>query len=462
MKVFLPSTTNFPQAPFFSPKHTQTRRTVFSGSNQAIVPGSLLSSRLTQWPSAFAFKKVFEEQNSAYIQGKPLPLSTESLKKIDRLSRALRYLNGNYSTREPKGAARLMVPFPPFTVDLDDGKKVTIIQNGRGTVSNVYEFILGGKKYALKMYKDPERLDTHGSYSEIGAFTYLLNKPVKGIPELFFANPKEGWLLTSWYDEKSADKGKRTGLDLFTFLKHESMEHTNTGNENVGFSNFVYDLGGIHPVASSKLTSFLDFQKLLSSGHDKKAMNAGYRIPEIPDKAERKKALYSALDHPQLRSQVMKSAGLRTLKCLSNDDDIVDILGKGLNYPESAGRAIFYADGVAESDRYPLFVKALRYKNSLLEASKFIDKLPYETRLPSILKIFRSYPSGRALAARAISSLNEPDKQTAIKEGMKYPLSRFVINTLFNSSKKHEQWQAFHDYFREAGLDVKMVQAKSI
>lgn len=372
-----------------------------------VVPLSRMGLELKGFPDAHSFKKQLGNRSVGTL---PPELSSTGLKpievfgKLDGLARMLRSIDCNLPSIKKQGLGAVDLALPEFKIQLGE-TTVGVKKIGMGETATVYQLSANGKDFAFKVVHDPARIDVHGSYSEVGALTYLSQYQIRDLNKFHASNPggSGGWALNDFVSKPVT----QPGVELKTVLKEKGLQLGDDWSANRGPGGIIWDVGGIEPIAIGHPRTLASFRDLLNSEQGR--MIAGRRMNNI-EPTQAKEALLLALNHPEASGQVPRSAA----RILHDKGELAEVLHKALKTPGAAGRAAFELDYLKGTPHIrDLYFAALKNPESRIEASKQIDRLAPQDRMQAFEAAFQ-YPECRPMAARAIASLpNASDRATA-------------------------------------------------
>ena len=414
-----------------------------------------LSKSLDRLPNAFDFKQLVGENRvgklpDAFLEAGVKP--GEAFAKLDALANALRELDAILPPQKKSGLGATDLKLPTFQFQLGF-EKVEVSKVAIGEVAHVYKLSIDGKDYAFKVPNDPARMDIHGSYSEVAAFTYLSKHKVSDLVEFHAANPspKGGWILTEFVSKPV----QKEGSTIQEVLAKSGLELSDDWSANRGPGNVVWDLGGIEPKGIKYPTSLTELQNLLATSEGQFA--AARKLSGIKDQAELKQALLLCLSYESISGQVARSA----VKFLHSSADLNDVLSKSLETKGAAGRAAFELDAMADTPYMTaLFYKALKNPESRVEAVKHLDKLPASERKAAFDAAFE-YPEARPMATRSVVSITDPiELGAAAAKAAQDPGSLYLLYQNLSryqpltESELQTRQKSFEEYFQSHGLDI--------
>lgn len=376
-------------------------------ARNVIIPAERLVGDGNTFMSPMQFKTELEKQGITYIgtlneEFKNCGLTTENtLKTFDNLASALRILDCNlpYMVKGGSGTYGINLGKMRFMM----GSKEAVIEKlGEGEIGHVYKITVDGKDRAFKVFYDPKRIDVHGTFGEINANVTLNAAKVTDCIDFYAANPYAGWSMVEYLapESKSLKQGNLTVRD---YLSRRGFEYVDDWGPNRGPGGKIWDLGGIEPDCPN-FSTFSDFKKLFLD--PKTRMVAGRRISRIYNPDERAQAVFYCLENPETSAQA-----IRTARRMSSDPRITEILSKGLDYEESAGRAAYELNVAPKNDRLELLRKALTKPEARIEAAKMLDYIPEHERAQAFHEAWK-YPECRPMIARSVPGMqNHPGHQ---------------------------------------------------
>lgn len=159
-------------------------------------------NRFQRIPTAIEFQAFLAETGGRYV----IPdlsspaihrFSPAGLSVLDRLTPALRRLDGHVAPSEKSGLGTRPLGLKAFDIKLGD-KVARVEKAGVGALGHVLCVTVDGRRYAVKMLNDSARIDTHGSLAESGILSYASALDAQGIIKLHAANPNAGWFVLDW------------------------------------------------------------------------------------------------------------------------------------------------------------------------------------------------------------------------------------------------------------------------
>ena len=112
----------------------------------------------------------------------------------------------------------------------------------QGKYAHVYKLTVNGKSHALKIYDFQETV--HGSSEGAANGIFFTHKPVKDLSYMYFSNPKSGYTLYEWLDEKTNIE-KRPGRTLWEIGYYNGDDKIYSPKETIRINGVIFDHGGI-------------------------------------------------------------------------------------------------------------------------------------------------------------------------------------------------------------------------
>lgn len=353
------------------------------------------------------FYILVQTQNITHIVnpqlGHELLQNPKTMQTIDKLAKALRQADGTYRFSHPVdkpgatfvGTSEINLPKLEFhngVSELAVHKKL-----GTGVFGNAYEVSIGDKKYALKVFTDPNRVDVNGAIGEISYQLSMTNKGISNKTELYAANAKNGWMLTELSNKEHYDLSQRGKRTISEYLGDVGLNCDDLCGPNTE-KGLVVDIGGIYGEIGKT--------KVLSEFQDK------YKNPYTSMTAGRdaltEKQFMECFHHPESRAQVA-----RATRNMADSELRYKLLDKALNYKESAATAIFETPEAHSDMRFHLYKKALTIPESRIEAAKIIDSINEKNRYQAFLEAWR-FPECRPMLGKSVHTFTQPKQQDQI------------------------------------------------